>query len=105
MRVHRRRATLADIDVLLELINQAYKHEGRWKVEERRTSLKELTRLLPDQEFHPQTNSYQVLLVVVAEDDEDISDAPAIAHSSRILGHIRYERSVPALATLSARSF
>lgn len=91
MQVHRRRATPEDVDTLLELVNAAYKHEGRWKVDDTRTSAEELKNLIPDQVYHAESNSYQVLLVLAVDNDQDISSLPASARQSRIVGHIRYE--------------
>lgn len=91
MKVTRRRATLDDLEVNLELINQAYKPEGRWKVEERRTTAKELTKLIPDQNLHPDTQNHQILLVFVADEGEDVSLLPEMAQKSRIVAHVRYD--------------
>lgn len=104
MQVTRRRATIDDADVLLDLINTAYKHEGKWKVDDKRTSAKELARLLPDQDLHPDSGDYQVLMVLVADDGEDISILPEIASKSRIVGHIRYVASFRALPRFFAVS-
>lgn len=91
MKVSRRRANLDDLDVVLDLVNLAYKHEERWKVEPR-TSASELSRLLPDQNVHPETLNYQCLLLLIADEYEDISLLPEIAKKSRIVGHIRYDK-------------
>lgn len=92
MKVTRRRATAEDLEVNLELINQAYKPEGRWKVEERRTNEKELSRLIADQDLHPETQNHQILLVLVADEGEDVSLLPESAQKSRIVAHIRYDK-------------
>ena len=105
MKVTSRRATVSDIDVLLELVNLAYKPEGRWKVEEKRTSHKELSRLIPDQDLKPDTLDYQILLVVLADDSEDLSCLPESAVKSRIVGHIRYVLllATPRVSSLSSK--
>ena len=90
MKVTRRRSTLEDIDVSLELVNLAYEPESRWKVE-KRTTVEELSRIIPDQDLHAETQDYKIVLVLVAEEGEDISMAPAIAQQSRIVGHIWYD--------------
>jgi hypothetical protein len=95
MKVTPRRAVIEDAEVLLELINAAYKHEGKWKVEEKRTSLKELTRLIPAQDVDSETQEYQVLLVLVADTSEDISLLSESGQKSRIVGHVRYDNSFP----------
>jgi ribosomal protein S18 acetylase RimI-like enzyme len=96
MQVTGRRAVLSDIDVVLELVNLAYKPEGRWKVEEKRTSLKELSLLIPAQDPDPETLNYQILWVILADDSENLSSLPEAASKSRIVGHIRYDPSLHA---------
>lgn len=91
MKVTRRRANLEDLEVNLELINQAYKPEGRWKVEERRTTAPELSKLIPDQDLHLDTQNHQILLVLVADEGEDVSLLPEMAQKSRIVAHVRYD--------------
>jgi len=90
MKVTRRRASIEDVEVLLALINAAYKHEGKWKVEEKRTSATELCRLIPDQDSPSSSGDFQVLMVLLADEGEDVSCIPESAQYSRIVGHIRY---------------
>lgn len=89
MKVTSRRAVIEDAEVLLELINAAYEHERKWKVGDR-TSLAELNKIIPNQSLDSETGDYQVLLVMVADESEDLSSIPPIAMPSRIVGHIRY---------------
>lgn len=109
MEVTRRRATLDDANVLLELINTAYKHEGKWKVDDRRTNASELSRLLPDQNVDPDGGDYQVMMVIVANEGEDLSKLPEVVLQRRIVGHVRYvalprpSEPFPAVADLVCR--
>ena len=93
MKVTSRRAVVEDSEVLLELINAAYDHERKWKVENR-TSLTELNKFIPNQTLDSETGDYQVLLVMVADESEDLSSIPTIAIPSRIVGHIRYDTPI-----------
>jgi GNAT superfamily N-acetyltransferase len=90
MKVTARRAMIEDAEVLLELINAAYEHETKWKVG-KRTSMSELQNIIPAQNVDPETHDYQILLVMVADDTEELSMLTESAASKRIVGHVRAE--------------